>query len=177
MRFFTRLIVCAAAAMLLSAVLFYAADAWLGERASVVGVGRQIVWESRRAEALQARAEMTARSFAAKRGIIDQLLAGRLRFRQAIQQFQAANELVRNIDLDLLPPYQTPTCPQGVARQVFMWAHNSVASWPADKAQRLLAALECEYQTMFDGSKPDEADGSLPLDMVPTDRTTANFTD
>lgn len=177
MRFFTRLIVCAAAAMLLSAVLFHAADAWLGEKTSVVGASRQIVLEARRTEALRVRAEMIARSLAAKRDIINQLLEGRLRFRQAIEQFQQANELVKNIDLDLIAPYQTPAYPQGVARQVFIWVCNSVGSLPADKAQRLLSELESQYQTMFDGAKPEDADEVSPIGTFPAGRSKASLAD
>jgi hypothetical protein len=173
MRLFTRLIMCAAAAILLSAVLFHAADAWLGEKTSIVGAGRQLVLEARRSEALHARREMIARSLEAKREIIDQLMAGRLRFRQAIEQFQKANELVKNVDPDVLAPYQTPAYPQGVARQVLIWACNSILSGPSDKAQRRLTDLECEYQTLFNGSKPDDADGLRPMDTIPTDHTAA----
>jgi hypothetical protein len=120
---------------------------------------------------------MIARSLEAKREIIDQLMAGRLRFRQAIEQFQKANELVKNVNPDVLAPYQTPAHPQGVARQVLIWARNSVLSGPSDKAQRRLADLECEFQTLFDGSNPDDAGGLLPMDTIPTDHTAANFGD
>src|SRR5579885_2001919 len=120
MRLFTRLTVCAAAAVLLSAVLYYIADLWFGENESVLEAGRQIVHEARRKEALLARKDMISRCLSAKRDIIDQLIAGHLHLHQAITQFQQANELVENDDLAFVPAYQTPTDPEGVGRQVLL---------------------------------------------------------
>lgn len=138
--------------MLLSVLLFHIADSWFGENSSVIGVCRQVVLEAKRTEALRARAEMIARSRSAKCYIIEQLLAGRLSFRQATIQFQEANELAGNVD----PTHPTRTKSQEVGRQVLDWARNAVDSWPSDKAQRLLWDLQREYQTMFGGAKPDE---------------------
>jgi hypothetical protein len=115
---------------------------------------------------------MVARSLAAKHDILDQLISGRLRFRQAIERFHKANQLVPNIDLNLIPAYQTPAYPEGVARQVLIWVSNSVVTWPPDKAQRLLSDLECEYQKLFNGAKPDESAGMLPMDSVSAGRRT-----
>lgn len=154
MKLFTRLIHSAAAAMLLSALLFHIADSWFGENAGLVGAFRQMVLETRRAESLRARAERVARSRSAKCYIIEQLLAGRLNFRQATIQFQKANELVEKADR---PADLTLTNPQGVGRQVLHWVRNAVVSWPSDKAQRLLSDLEREYRTLFGGAKPVEA--------------------
>ena len=157
MRLFTRLTVCAAPAMLLSALMYHVADLWFDEKASVVEVCRQIVHEAQRAESLRARAEMVARSQSAKYDTIDQVRAGRLRLRQAIIQFQRANELVEHGNLDLMRRDPKRTDPQEVGWQVLLWVRNSVAARPSDKAQRLLADLEHEYQRLFGGAKPDEA--------------------
>jgi hypothetical protein len=155
MRLFTRLIVCAAAAMLLSALMFYVADSWFGGKSSVAEVYRQFVRETMRAESLKARDEMVARCRSAKYDTIDQILSGRLRLHQAIIQFQRANELVENVNLELIPSYRTLTSPEGVGRQVLVWTRNAVQSWPTEKAQRLLSELECQYRTLFHGAKPD----------------------
>jgi hypothetical protein len=173
MRLFTRLIVCAAPAMLLSALVCHVADSWFGDNSNVLGVCRQIVLEAQRAQALQVRAELVARSRSAKHDILDQLLAGRMSFRQAVVQFRRANELVGNVALVPLPMYQTPTDPQGVGRQVLIWVRGSVASWPSDKAQRLVADLEHEYQTLLGRTKPGEASRVQPTDSNRRDRTEA----
>lgn len=171
MRLFTRLITCAAAALLLFAVLSHVADSWFGENTSVVGAGRQLMLEARRTEALQTREEMVVRSLSAKREIINQLLAGRLHLHQAILQFQRANELVENIDMDLIAAYRTPSDPPGLGGQVLVWARNSIASPPSDKIERRLADLECEYQTLFDGAKSEEEADARPMEPQSTGRT------
>jgi hypothetical protein len=153
MRLFTRLIVCAAAAMVLSAVFFHLADAWFGENTSILKAGRQIVLEARRSQALRARTEMVTRCLDIKREIITELIAGRLSFRQAIVQFQKANELVENFDLDLIPAYRSPTSPEDVARQVYLWARNSVSTWPPEKSQHLLAGFESDFHRLFGRSR------------------------
>jgi hypothetical protein len=143
--------------MLLSTLMFHVADSWFGEDSNVLGACRQLVLETQRAESLRARAEMVARSRSAKRNILDQLLAGRVSFRQAVVQFQRANELVEAVDQVPTPPYGTLTDPQGAGWQVLHWVRNSVASRPPGKAQRLLADFEHEYQTLVGGAKPDKA--------------------
>jgi hypothetical protein len=159
MRLFTRLIVFAAAAVLLSAGVFHVVHSWFGDNSSVVGAFRLLVHETRRTESLRARREIVTRSLEIKRDITAQLISGRLSYREAIIQFQRANELVVNDDLDLIAAYRTPTEPQGVGRQVFLWARNMVALQPSDKAKRLLSDFESEYQKMFGGAKPDAAAG------------------
>lgn|GEM_PF-5655458 len=149
MRIFSRMIVCAAAALLLSTILFYFADAWSGEKTSALQAARKLVLESRRNQALSARAEEISHSLTIKRAIIAQLVAGRLHLREAISQFHKANEMIENMDLDLVPPYQRPTDSAGVGRQVLLWVRNEITSWPPEKARPLLADLESEYQKLF----------------------------
>ncbi|HEY7326530.1 MAG TPA: hypothetical protein VH592_02745 [Gemmataceae bacterium] len=165
------MIVCAAAAMVLSAVLFHFADAWSGEDTSILSAGRQILLETRRADALRSRTEMVVRSLDIKRGIIAELVGGRLSYRQAIIQFQKANELVVNVDLELIPAYRSPSDPEGVGRQVFIWARNTIATWPSDKSQRLLAGFESEFHTMFRGAKLDVEYPVRPVAPVSSGRT------
>ncbi len=155
--------VCAAAAMLLSVILFWIADSWSGESASVIAVGRHLLFEMRRAEELDVRGAMIARSVSVKRDVIDQLLAGRMDLRQAIAQFHMANELVENADRGLIPTHWIPTDPEGVGRQVFFWVRNAAASLPREKARRRLAELEREYRTVFHGANPPKAAGEIPF--------------
>ncbi|HEY7331180.1 MAG TPA: hypothetical protein VH592_26325 [Gemmataceae bacterium] len=159
MRLLTRLTVFAAVAMLLSAAVFHVVDSWFGDNASVVGAFREIVHQAQRAESLRARSEIIRRRQEIKRDITAQLVSGRLSFRQAIAQFQRANELGENRDQALIPAYRLPTDPEGVGRQVFTWARKEVATWPSCKTKRLLSDLECEYETMFRGAKLDGATG------------------
>jgi hypothetical protein len=159
MRFFTRLIGFAAVAMVLSSAVFHVVDSWFGDNASVVGAFRQIVLEARREESLRERFEIFTRAREIKRDTTAQLISGGLSFRQAIIQFQRANELIENRALDLNPAYRRPTDPEGAGRQVFNWARTMVSTLPSEKAQHLLAGFECEYQKMFGAEKPGHAAG------------------
>lgn len=164
MRFFTRMFVWAAAALLLSALLIHSAVSWSGDRTGVLRLGRLLVFETRRSQALDERAEMVTRSMDVKRGIIDQLLAGRLPLREAIDQFGKANEMIEN-DTRLVATYQLPADREGVGRQVLAWACHTIDSWPYDKAQRRLAELESEYQKLF--GRPSSLDPAQTVDSLP----------
>jgi hypothetical protein len=159
MRLLTRLIVFAAVAMVLSSAVFHVVDSWFGDNSSAVGALRLLVLEARRTESLQARWEILARCVEIKRDTTVQLISGGLSFRQAIIQFQRANELNENRGPDMIPAYRPPTDPQRVGQQVFIWARVMVSTLPSDKAQHLLAGFECEYQKMFGGQKPGHAAG------------------
>jgi hypothetical protein len=158
MRLLNRLIVCAAAAMSLSAVLCYVADRWFGDSTGVVGTARWLVRETRRSQALQTRVEMVSRSTSVKRDAIAQVIAGRLRLRQAIIHFRDANELVQNNDPDLVPRFWGSTDPEELGRQVLSWTRNTVVCSLPENRQHLLSDLEREYMTLFPGAKlPQEA--------------------
>jgi hypothetical protein len=160
MRLLTRLIVGAAVAMLLSAAGFQVVDLWFGDKSSAVEAFRHLVQERRRTESLLAHLDKVKRSLEIKRDVTAQLISGRVSFLQAIADFQRANELVENGDLDRIPGYRTPTDPQEAGRQVLLWARNRVATWPADKAKRLLSDFESEYQKIFAGAKRDGTAGA-----------------
>jgi hypothetical protein len=175
MKIFTRMMGCAATAMVMSAVLFYFADAWLGEETTVVEVGRKLVFEASRNQALRARAEMVTHSLAIKRDIIAQVMAGRLHLREAIDLFHKANDMIENVHLELVPVYRLPTDSEGVGLQVLAWVRNEVASWPPEKAQPLLANLETEFRTLF-GHPPlrtPSLDG-VPNSSIPSSSYRAN---
>jgi hypothetical protein len=155
MKLFTRSIVFVAVAILFSTAVFHGVAWWFGEDSSLVGASRKLVLESKRAESLRERLEMTrswqmmTRSKGIMRDTIAHLISGRCSFRHAIIQFQKADELLENFDLDLIPADHRPTDPRQAGRQVLFHARNAVAAWPSDKAQRLLSEFESEYQTMF----------------------------
>lgn len=165
MRPVTQLVVCAAA-VVLSAILFHFADSWFSERTSALAVGRRIMFEMHRSQALQERAKRVARSISIKHETIVQLVGGRLCFHQAIVQFQKANDIIENVDLDLIPAYCKPTDPEGVGRQVYDWAYYAVATWPPNKTQRFLAGLENEFQHLFGRAIFEEVPRVRPVDYA-----------
>src|SRR5579875_1586091 len=109
MKIFTRMGVCLGTALLLAAPLGYFANAWLDGESSVLQAGCKLVLELQRTQALHRRMEMIARSQAAKKDIVAQLVAGRLSLREAISQFHAANAMIEPTDLEWVPTYQVPT--------------------------------------------------------------------
>jgi hypothetical protein len=145
--------------MVLSSTVFHVVGSWFGDNASVVGAFRQLVLEARRNESLLARFRVVTRSTEIKQDTTAQLISGGLSFRQAIVQFQRANELIENRDLDLVPAYRPPTDPEGAARQVFIWARVTIGIRPSDKAKHMLARFESDYQKMFGGAKPGQSAG------------------
>lgn len=164
MRFFRRMFVCLAAALLLSALLIHSAVSSSGERTDVLRLGRLLVFEARRSQALDSCADTVMRSMDVKRDITDQLVAGRLPLSEAIDHFCTANEMIDN-DTRLVATYQLPADREGVAQQVLVWVYHTVDSWPDDKAQRLLADLESEYQKMF--GRPSSLDPAQSADPLP----------
>jgi hypothetical protein len=174
MRLLNRLMVCAAAAMSLSAVLCYVAECWFGDNTSVVGTARWLVRETRRSQAFQTRIEMVARSTSVKRDVIAQVIAGRLRLRQAIIHFRDANELVENNDPDLVPRYWCSTDPEELGRQVLAWTRNTVVCLLPEKHQRLLSDLECEYKTLFPRAKLPQEAWPTPMATRTSGRMKAN---
>lgn len=165
MRFYTRILVCVAAAVLLSAVLFHFAVSCFDGETSVLRLGRLLLHETRRSQAMDARAESVLRSMDLKRDIIAQLIAGRLQLREAIDQFHKANEMIENDNTNLMARYELPTDLEGVGRQVLAWANREVYSLPSDKAQRRVAELENEYQKLF--GRPSSPDSLQPTDLLP----------
>lgn len=154
MNIFTRMVVCAGTAVLFSGLFFHLANSWCDEETNVMQAGRRLLFETRRAEALQERKEMVSRSLEVKRSIVADLAAGRLHLAEAIDQFNEANHMIQNINMDLIPMYRLPTDAAGVGRQVLVWVRNEVALESPEKARRLVAELGIEYQKMF---------GKLPL--------------
>jgi hypothetical protein len=149
MKCFARMMGYQTAAVALSIGLFSFASSWFGEQSNPLQLSRCLVFETRRKAALRHRAENVAQVMEIKQGITAELVAGHLHLREAIVQFQKANQLIENEDRDMVAEYRTPTDPEGVARQVLAWVDNEVAVWPPDKAQRTVAPLEKQFQEMF----------------------------
>jgi hypothetical protein len=152
MNFLTRVVGYAATAMALCAILFSFARMWFGEEGSALRLAGWLAFETRRHEILRYRTEVSNHSWEAKARIIRALLNGRLRLREAIEQFQRLNRELNqelasaDVDPGMIPAWvPLPTDPESVGQQIFMWVRQEVAAWPSDKAKRLLADLESEF--------------------------------
>jgi hypothetical protein len=165
MRFFVRVCVCVVAAIVLLVGLSSLAGSWLGNGSNGIQLGRWIVFESRRSEALQHRSEAVARGAEVKKAIIADLLAGRLTLREAAAQFDEANQLVENEPGSMVASYRTPTSEEGLCRQVLAWVRNEVANLPPEKAERFLSPLEKEFKALF--GYPEAVLTTSPLESEP----------
>lgn len=165
MRFYTRILVCVAAAVLLSAVLFNFAVSWFDGETSVLRLGRLLVFEARRSQAMDTRAETVLRSMDIKRGVIAHLIDGHMQLREAIDQFHKANDMIENNNTNLMARYELPTDLEGVGRQVLVWANRAADVLPPDRGQRRVAELEYQYQTLF--GRPSSPDSLQPTDLLP----------
>ena len=156
MKLCARMVGYVAMAMVLCAILFNFAGTWFGKEGSAPRLARSILLERRRSRALQSRIEVSEPSLMAKNRIIADLVGGRLRLCEAIDQFQRLNkELIEDLareDMDRemvaawVPP---PTDPKSVGQQVLQWVRAEVTNWPPDKAEQLLADFEREFRELF----------------------------
>lgn len=156
MNLFTRVVGYAATTMVLCAVLFSFAGMWFGEDGSGQRLARRLVLEKRRSEALRYQREALSHSWEAKARIIRALIDGRLRLREAIDQFQRLNkelnEALASEDVDqgmvaARVPFLTDS--DSIGQTILMWVRVEVAAWPPDKAKRLLADLESAFQELL----------------------------
>ncbi|HEY7428703.1 MAG TPA: hypothetical protein VH682_31020 [Gemmataceae bacterium] len=145
MRVFARL--CAYAAV--AVVLFVGLFSLIGLRFGKASDLSQLLFESRRSEALRRRSEMVNHNIEVKRTIVAEIVAGRLTLHEAAVRFQEANHLVENNDADLLPDYQKPATEEGVYQQVLLWMRAEVSDLPAEQGKRILTPLEKEYESKF----------------------------
>src|SRR5262249_25669114 len=99
MRSFARFSAYAAvAAVLLAGGLFSLIGSQFGKQSDL----SQLLFESRRSEAIRLRDEMVLYNHEVKRTIVADIIAGRLSLREAAVRFQEANSLVENNDPDLV---------------------------------------------------------------------------
>jgi hypothetical protein len=157
MKLFARMVGCVA--MAIGAVLFSFAGIWFGEEGSALRLARGILFETRRAEALRHRVEITHPFWVTKVRIIDDLERGRLRLREAIDQLQrliqeeiealAKEDADPGLVVAWVPP---PTDPKVIGQNILTGVRADVSTWPPDKAKRLLADLESEFRELFGGT-------------------------
>jgi hypothetical protein len=139
----------AVAGFVVAVVLFVGLFNLIGLRFGKESGLSQLLFESRRSEALRLRDETMTHSIEVKRTIAADIVAGRLTMHKAAVRFQEANYLVENNDPDLLSDYQVPATEQGVYQQVLSWMQTEVSSLPAAQAKRILTPLEKEYESRF----------------------------
>jgi hypothetical protein len=150
MRFIARICAYAAVAVVLFVGFFSLLALRFGKQSDL----SQLLFESRRSEALRLRSEMVTHNIETKRVIVAEIVAGRLTLHEASVRFQEANYLVENNDRDLLPDYQIPATEEGVYQQVLAWTQGEVSSLPPEQAERILAPLEKEYESRFGSLEP-----------------------
>ena len=160
MRFFARISAYGAVAVVLFVGWFSLLSLRFGNQSGL----SQLLFESRRSEALRLRNEMVTHNLEVKQTIVADIIACRLSLREAAVRFQEANSLVENNDPDLLPDYSIPATEEGVYRQVLAWTRMEVSSLPAEQAKRILTPLEKEYEARFgplesamDSPRPDRS--------------------
>ena len=150
MSFFARFCAYAAVAVVVSAGLLSLLGLRFGKQSDL----SQLLFESRRSEALGYRSRMVVHAVEVKEATVAEIVAGRLTLREAVARFQEVNELVENNDPDLVGYYQQkPTTEKGVYQQVLLWTRTGVSSLPAEQAKRILTPLEKEHESRFGSLK------------------------
>jgi hypothetical protein len=146
-------------ALMLCTLFVSLAGSWFDAETSVLQLTRSLLFETRRAQALRGRAETVSESMEVKKEIIDRMVAGRLHLREAIVQFQQANEIIENVDLYLVPEFRKPNDTEAVGRQVLAWLSNEIAAQPTNKNERVVPAMEKEFQELFGVSYSRRSEG------------------
>ena len=108
-----------------------------------------LLFELRRSEALRYRSEAVIGHVTLKHATFREVVAGRLTLHEAVARFVEANQLVEDIDPDLVPSYQIPTTEKGMYQQVLAWMRAEAAHLPPERAERILASLEKDYESRF----------------------------
>jgi hypothetical protein len=133
---------------LTAAVLFFAVGSGLASRLGrpdVVEALRGILTEVRRAEELNAREEVSFRSFRGKQAVTRELVAGRLTLAEAVEQFRDLTRAHEGAMKELLAAYPTSTEDEAVCQSLLTWVRTETRRDPCRRAA-LLARLEAEMR-------------------------------
>jgi hypothetical protein len=115
-----------------------------------LNLARAFLFEVRRSEALDLRAEEIAESTEMKTKIIDDLLAERLTFHEAKEKFREAIKLVRNNNEGLVPKYRLAETDRELTHQVINWIENRLKeSYSHKEARRIHRRLHREIKEHF----------------------------
>jgi hypothetical protein len=151
MKLLTRLLGCAAVSVLFAGLVLS-----LSARGESLGqLSRWLALETRRGSMLGERRTAIEHNLEVKKAVINALLADRLTFAEAVEQFRAANAEVADGGGGLVAPYHTPRTEEGVRRQVLAWIHAELPNRPEEVA-RALARLEQEPPTSATGPSSSE---------------------
>jgi hypothetical protein len=106
-------------------------------------------------EAIDQRGNASHRSLFAKTQVINELIDGRIRLRDAAARFQELNALVSGDgNEDLIGAYRVVTGEERVWRNVLLWAELNLWDQSDRDAPAVLARLRAEYRERF-GREPE----------------------
>jgi hypothetical protein len=154
MKFLARMLGYSATAMALCTGLFLFAGKWFGEEGSARQLALGIALEMRREQALEDCLKTFNQTLEARDRVFVEVVGGRLRLREAIDQVQRLHKEI-NDDLADKDPGKIagwvplPTDPETLGRVILRWGRLALAAWPPDKAKRRVADLEKEFRELF----------------------------
>lgn len=124
---------------------------WFG-RADAWRLASELLRETRRCEALDARDAVCRRYNEAKQAVTDEVIAGRLSLTEAAERFAQLGELF-DADAGPLAAYKAPAGEQALCGNVIIWVAASRAD-PAGRQAEARARLEVEYRQRFGAEPP-----------------------
>jgi hypothetical protein len=139
----TLLVLTAAALAAASACLALA----LARRAA--GDLETLVWEDRRAGAMDRRRAVSRRIIEGKTWVVAELIAGRLTLPEAAGRFRELHALVEDDDQGVLAPYRVVTGEEALCRTVLTWVEAELWYEPDQAAAPIRARLQAEYRQQF----------------------------
>lgn len=115
-----------------------------------INLARAFLFEVRRSEALDQRAEEIAESTEMKLKIVDDLLAERLTFCEAKEKFREAAKLVGNKNEGLVPKYRLAKSDRELSFQVINWIESRLReNYSHKEARRIHRRLRREIKEQF----------------------------
>lgn len=149
MKYFVRIGASAVVAAALAAGLSGLAGPWLGEDMNVAELGRWMLRESRRTEAISALRETVDVARTRKNAVVDEVLAGRLTLVEAAVKFREADEAIEHVDPETAVGYSTPETEEGVCAQVVVWVRAESERLPPAERQRIIRSIEQQFEDRF----------------------------
>lgn len=115
-----------------------------------VNLARAFLFEVRRSEALDLRAEEIAQTTEMKTKIVDDFLAARLTFREAEEKFRETAKIVRNNNEGLVLKYRLPETDRELCHQVLNWIESRLKqNYSHKEAKRIHRRLRREIKEHF----------------------------
>jgi hypothetical protein len=122
-----------------------------------------LVWEDRRAEAMDRQLVVSRRIIEGKLRVVAELIAGRLTLLGATGRFRELNALVEDDDRGVIAPYRVVTGEEALCRTVLTWVEAELWHEPDQAAAPILARLKAEYRQQFGHDPvPEYGSPSIP---------------